>query len=177
MFSRSPLRHCLLLVALALQAGCSRSGSSSSPEDPRPLHPRHLIQQLPPILQEDAGDVECRFDIVNDTDRTVRILRVTHSCSCSSTSLGQNELAPGGRTQLILSANLRGRVGKQRLTCSAIADSGRPWECEALVTIYQRRWLDPSILSFGEVKDASPQMRTVMFHETIPKGEAFPDIV
>jgi len=58
------------------------------------------------------------FVLRNSGSQPIRIDRVQPACGCTTTTLSSNEVAPGGRVDLTVTATLRGRTGAQRFTVS-----------------------------------------------------------
>jgi hypothetical protein len=136
----------IVIAFLTIAAGaCSKPPATTEPVNAETRHDATLapdqfqfVKELPAVISDDYPELKVSFPVINHTKSSVHFETVRPSCSCSSADLRHRDLEPGESTALEITANLRGRSGKQQFTVNLLEDSGRAWNYLLATTIYPR---------------------------------------
>jgi hypothetical protein len=66
--------------------------------------------------KDNSLTVECSFELRNEGDTTLEIIRARPSCGCTVADISDNMVPPGGKATIAAKLNLTGRRGKQHKT-------------------------------------------------------------
>jgi hypothetical protein len=115
-----------------------------------PVWCREITEKVPPFLSPPDKRLVHKFDVQNDTCKTVRIKNTQPSCGCLDAHLSKQELRPGEKTELRMTVNLRNKHGAHRFIVRLFpADGGAPRAYALETTIYEDGEVDPPVVQLG----------------------------
>lgn len=132
------------LLIVAAGPGCSRTTSGTAPGE---------THDAGPVFGVVAKSLTHRFEVVNSTDRPVRVLGESHSCTCTVVELERGVLQPGQSVPLTLRVDLPlGHAGRE-VSCLVETDHPRfpEWAYKLKYTNYPKAQVVPERLDLGVI--------------------------
>ncbi len=111
-----------------------------------------VVHTLPPIIADQTTEVQHVFAVRNPSNRSIRILDIVKSCSCTDATIGSRELGPREETELTMKVNLRDRSGLFGTECTLTHDGGPATRYKLEVPIYRRVEFLPNLIVLGRVE-------------------------
>jgi hypothetical protein len=140
------------------------------------------MHDLGPILAAGQREASYTFRVSNPTDRTVRVLDLEHSCSCTSAEIDRRELGPGESARLVMTIAIGSQYAEKSIICAVVTDhpAYRSWEYEVRYTSCPRSRITPERIELASAPadggDASPALLGSATLEVDSAGSADTDI-
>lgn len=104
-----------------------------------------------PVFAHATPRLTHRFLVTNTTGRKVRLLKETHSCSCTKVELAGVTLEPGASTPLVMNVDVSETYSALDLTCTVNTDHPEHpnWVYHLTFMSYPRARIDPDRINLG----------------------------
>ena len=123
-------------------------------------------------------NVRTSFDVVNNTDRKIRILGETHSCSCTHVHYRDSEIPPGGSTVLELAVDMPRTNQSGTINCVLKTDDPAfpEWNYSVKFSSYVQASVSPNTIDLGayHLGDRKPPQKYVELNVYSPKPYCSP---
>lgn len=111
-FSEHRAGYAAALVLAVMVCGCSGSGGFYVVPEHKDLG----------IVSPHNESISAEFQVVNGLADSVKIEKISESCTCTSVTLGKNPIPPGGSTRLKVVADVSQRAGRQEFSVALLTD-------------------------------------------------------
>lgn len=154
-----------VVVLLLIPAGCTSGDRDVEVRDPYRVHLGKVQEGIPVIH---------RFQLINTSDKPIRVVRVEKSCSCQEVTVDKNaDIAPGASREVLVSFSTKGLDGEVRQEVTVFTNSDDPRLSTVLMTI--SGIIDagikviPSHIMLGNFAGNDPIERQLQLRITDPK--------
>jgi len=120
------------------------------------------IRELPVVWIDETPEVDCVFEVLNDSDAAIRVRGVVSSRGCAQARLSSMEIAAGASAELVVSTRLSqlSEPGQRSIVCDLELEDDRVWRYGFVVPYVPRLELAPRQLFLTSAHD-SGKSRTV----------------
>ena len=147
------------VVPATAPAPVPASATSESPVEKTNLAKIHVDDPVFKFGEADTGGkIEHTFRIRNLGTDPLIIHRVQPACGCTTTSLAETQIEPGGSSELKAVLDLKGRMGAQSsvITIKTSDAAQSEFKLSLVGNVISRVTLEPASLDFGRVTTSNP---------------------
>jgi hypothetical protein len=131
-----------ITVLLVVAFGCTQHG------------PRLLITEeaaVAPIWADETNEIQHLFELRNDTNKTLEILKISHTCSCSQILVSSKKIPPHDKIDVKMTSDMRGRYGSFSASSLLKLSNGQGREFQLKTEVYKHLEIEPNTFYFGKV--------------------------
>jgi hypothetical protein len=131
-----------LIVLLIVVLGCTKHSN------------RLLITEeatVAPIWADETNEIQHNFELRNDTNKTLEILNISNTCTCSQVSVSSKMIPPKDKIDVKMTSDMRGRYGSFSASSLLELSNGQGREFQIKTEVYKHLEIEPNTFYFGKV--------------------------
>lgn len=112
-----------------------------------------LIEEasVAPIWANETNEIQHNFELRNDTNQLLEILKISNSCSCSQVSVSSKTIPAKDKIEVKMISDMRGRYGSFSATSLLTLSNGQARQFQINTEIYKHLEIEPNTFYFGKV--------------------------